>query len=354
MAEKKQIAQFILLVFITGSMIYLCWLMFQPFIPVILWSAILVIIFYPIYEWLSKKFKSHFASAIVTILISFLIFIIPMFLIALAVIGEVTSIVGTGLDKIGAEISHPQDGQIMNLYNTVNGYVPIQQFVKPEDLQNYVNSIAGTIFQTTLGLLGGVAGMVISVFFSIFTMFYLFRDGKKIVENLTDILPIPNTQASELINKTSQLIDATLKGTLLVAVVQGALTGLILWLLGVPSPILLGVLAMICSLLPVAGTGIICAPVILVFVFNGDYVRASIMTVFAIFIIGMVDNFLLPRIIQQRAKMNEIYVFFSVLGGLQLFGLLGIFMGPIILAIALGLLTVFKGGKISKDSIALE
>jgi predicted PurR-regulated permease PerM len=353
MTEKKQTAQFILLMAITGMMLYLCWQMFQPFIPVILWSSILVIIFYPIYEALNKKFKNHPVSAILTILISILVFVIPMFLIAVAIVSEISSVVGSTLGKLGEEINNPQDGQFMNFYNMINNYVNIEQFVKPEDLKNYMNSITGTVFQTTLGLLGGVAGTVINIFLSIFTMFYLFRDGKKIIEGLPEILPIPNAQAKELISKTSQLIDATLKGTLLVALLQGTLTGVILWLLGVPSPIILGVIAMICSLLPVAGTGIVTVPVILTFILSGEYSKAGIMIVFSILVIGMIDNFLLPKLIKQRAKMNELYVFFSVLGGLQLLGLLGLFVGPIILAIALGLLTVFKGGKISTEEITL-
>ena len=86
----------------------------------------------------------------------------------------------------------------------------------------------------------------------------------------------------------------------------------------------------------------------------GDYGKAAILAVYASLVIGMIDNFLLPKLIKQRAKMNELFVFFSVIGGLQLFGILGIFMGPIILAIALGLLTVFKGEKIDKDVISVQ
>lgn len=354
MTEKKQTAQFILLLAITGLMLYLCWLMFQPFIPVILWSTILVIIFYPVYQWFKGKFKSnHPVSAILTILVVFLTFIIPMLLIAAAVMAELSSIVGVTLDKIGDEINNPQGGQLMNLYNWLNGYVNIQEFVKPEDLKGYVNSISGTVFQTTIGLLGGVAGTVVNIALSIFTMYYFFRDGEMIIGNLPDILPIPNSQAKQLITETSQLIDATLKGTLLVALIQGFLTGIILWILGIPAPIVLGILAMICSLLPFAGTGIITVPVILGLALSGDYYKAGILAAYSVLIIGMIDNFLLPKLVRKRAKMNELYVFFSVLGGLQVFGLLGLFVGPVILAIALGLLTVFKGGKINTEEISL-
>lgn len=353
MTEKKQTAQFILLLAITGLMLYLCWLMFQPFIPVILWSTVLVVIFYPVYQKLNTKIKLHAVSAILTILIAFLTFIIPMVLIALAVMNELSEVVGSTLGRIGQEINNPQGGQLMNLYNWINSYINIQEFVKPEDLKNYINSISGAVFQTTIGLLGGVAGTVVNIALSIFTMYYLFRDGEKIIENLPGILPIPNSQGERLIAETSQLIDATLKGSLFVALIQGLLTGIILWILGVPSPVVLGVVAMICSLLPFAGTAIVTAPVIVVMFLNGDYFSGTVMTIFSVFVIGMIDNFLLPKLVRKRAKMNELYVFFSVLGGLQVFGLLGLFVGPVILAIALGLLTIFKGGKINTEEISL-
>jgi predicted PurR-regulated permease PerM len=195
--------------------------------------------------------------------------------------------------------------------------------------------------------------MFIGILFSIFAMFYLFRDGEKIVEDLPGILPMDNTQAKELIHETADLINATIRGSLFVAILQGTLAGIIFWLLGIPSYILLGVIAMIFSLIPTGGTAFVTVPVIIVLLVSGDYWKAGILAVYASLVIGMIDNFLLPKLIKQRAKMNELFVFFSVLGGLQLFGIIGLFMGPIILAIAMGLLKVFKGEKIDKDTISL-
>jgi predicted PurR-regulated permease PerM len=353
MTDKKQLAQFILSMVLTAIMLYLCWLMFQPFIPIILWSSILVIIFYPVYNKLKIKFN-HPVAALITILFTFITFIIPLMLVGVALVSELSSFMGTAIGKIGDEINDPHNGQLMNLYNTINSYVNIQQFVKPEDIKNYLGSLTGTVLQTTWGLLGGAVGFAVSVFLSIFTMYYLFRDGKLILERLPQILPIPDAQAKELIRETSQLINATMKGTLLIAFLQGLLTGLILWFMGVPAPIVLGVIAFIGSLIPFVGTAIVTIPVIAGLVLSGDYVNAAILAVFASLVIGMIDNFLYPKLINRSAKMNELYVFFSVLGGLQIFGLLGLFIGPIILAFAFGMLTVFKGKKINTEEIALK
>lgn len=353
MTDKKQAAQFILLVFITAMMVYLCWLMFQPFIPVILWSAIIVIIFFPLYERFRKK-MNHPLSAILTILISLLTFIIPVFLVVISVINELSGVFGSAFGKLGEELNNPGNGQIMNLYNMVNSYVNIQEFVKPEEFKSYLGTFSQKIFQTTMVLLGGAAGTIVNIFLSLFTMYYLYRDGENIIEKLPEILPIQNTQAKKLIEETSLLINATLKGTLFIASLQGLLTGLILWVLKVPSPVLLGVVAFIGALIPIVGTAVVTVPVIIVLFISGDYVSAAILAVFAALVIGMLDNFLYPKLINKQAKIHELYVFFSVLGGLQVFGLLGLFIGPIILAAAFGLITIFKGGKINTEEIQIQ
>lgn len=354
MNDRKKLAQFILLLFITGLMLYLCWLMLAPFITVILWSAILVIIFHPLYRKLHAKTKNHTLSAIITIAVSFLTFIIPVMVVSAAVINELAGFSGKTIVEVQQVLADPQHSRLGYIYNYINGYINLEQAVKPDDIKALATKVSGIFLSASWYLIEGVFGMLVGILFSIFAMFYLFRDGESIVADLPHILPMDENQAKELIHKTSELINATIRGSLFVAVIQGTLAGIIFWALGIPSYILLGVLAMIFSLIPTGGTAFVTVPTIIVLALMGDYWKAGILAVYAALIIGMIDNFLLPKLIKQRAKMNELFVFFSVIGGLQVFGILGIFMGPIILAIALGLLTVFKGEKIDKDVISMQ
>ncbi|MEO7357966.1 MAG: AI-2E family transporter [Ignavibacteria bacterium] len=354
MPDRKKLAQFILLMFITGLLLYLCWKMLAPFISVLLWSAILVIIFYPLYKKLLNKTKNHPLSAIITIAVSFLTFIIPLMLISAAAIKELAGVAGITIEQIQQVITDPEHSKLAYIYNYVNGYINLKEVVKPEDVKAIATRVSELLLSASWYLIEGIFGMLVGILFAIFSMFYLFRDGAKIVKDLPDILPMDNNQAKELIRETSDLIDATIRGSLFVAVLQGTLAGIIFWLLGLPSFILLGVVAMIFSLIPTGGTAFVTVPVIIVLALSGEYWKAGILTAYAALIIGMVDNFLLPKLIRQRAKMNELFVFFSVVGGLQLMGIIGIFMGPIILAIALGLLTVFKGEKIDKENISIQ
>ncbi|MCY7362795.1 MAG: AI-2E family transporter [Ignavibacteria bacterium] len=352
--DKKQLAQFILLMFLTGLLLYLCWLMLAPFISILLWSAILVIIFYPLYKKVLLKTKSQTQSAILTITISMLTFIIPLMLISAAAVSELAGVSANGIEQIQQLISDPQKSSFAYIYNYINGFINLKEIIKPEDIKALASKASAIMLSVSWYLIEGVFGMVVGILFAIFTMFYLVRDGEKIVKDLPDILPFENSQAKELIKETSDLINATLRGSLFVAVLKGVLAGIIFWFLGIPSFILLAFLAMIFSLIPIGGTAFVTVPVSIVLFISGEYANAVILIIFSALFIGMIDNFLLPKLIKQRVKMNELFVFFSVVGGLQIFGILGLFMGPIILAMALGLLKVFRGWKIDKDSISLN
>lgn len=354
MNDKKRLAQFILLMAITFIMIYVCWLMIKPLVAVLLWSSILVIIFFPLYKKLVTKTKNHTLSSIITILASLLIFIIPLALVSAAVLNELAGIASSTVVSIQEILKHPKSGQLGYIYDYISQYVNLEELINSDELKSIAGRISESVLQASWYVIGGLGGTLISIFFAIFTMFYLFRDGENIVADLPNILPLDNDQAKELIKSTSDLISATIRGSLMVALLQGVLAGSMFWILGIPSYLVLGMLTMIFALVPTGGTAFVTGPVIIILALTGEYWKAGILLLYASLIIGMVDNFLLPRLIKQKAKMNELFVFFSVIGGIQLFGILGLFLGPVILAIAIGLLAVFKGGKINKEQITVQ
>ncbi len=351
--NKNELAQFILLMFITGLLLYLCWLMLVPFVSILLWSAILVIIFHPLYKKLLGKTKKHTPSALITIVVSLLTFIIPLMIVAASAINELAGVSQATVDDLKQVFNNIQNSQFSFIYNYVSGFINLEEFLKPEDIKAFLSRMNEAILSVSWSFVEGTFGMIIGIVISVFVMFYLFRDGEKIVEDIPGILPMDKSQGKELIRETSQLINATIRGALFVAALQGLLAGIIFWLLGIPSFVLLGFLAMLFSLVPTGGTAFVTVPVIIVLLFSGEYGKAVILILYASLVIGMIDNFLLPKLIKQRVKMNELFVFFSVIGGLQLLGILGLFMGPIILAMALGILKVFRGEKIDKEVVSM-
>ncbi|MCB0727338.1 MAG: AI-2E family transporter [Ignavibacteriae bacterium] len=353
-SDRNRLAKFIFLIFLTGLLLYICWLMLAPFISILLWSTILVIIFHPLYKRLMKKTGNHTISAISTILVSLLIFIIPLLLISASAISELSGFSGISADEIKMIVTDFKNSRLSFIYDYLNRYMNIDDFLKPEDIKSVISKLSDIVFSASMYFIEGAFGVIVGLVISVFVMFYLFRDGDKIIKDIPEILPMDNSQAKLLFTETSNLINATIRGTLFIALIQGALAGLIFWILGIEGFILLGLLAMIFSMIPSGGTAFVTVPVIIVLALSGELWKAGILAAYAALVIGMIDNFLLPKLIKQKVKMNELFIFFSVLGGLQLFGILGLFLGPIVLAMALGVFKVFRGVKIDKETVSMN
>jgi predicted PurR-regulated permease PerM len=201
----------------------------------------------------------------------------------------------------------------------------------------------------SLGIMGNILSGFLKTFFVIFTMYYLFRDGDKIVAALPAALPLRKDQSDTIITRATEVISAGVYGVVTIAAIQGLLGGLAFWVLGVPSPILWGVLMTFVCMIPVAGSFFIWLPLAIYLMITGHWTKAILLVLWGALIISTIDNFLRPKLIKNQTKLHELFVFFSVLGGMRVFGLLGIILGPVVLAITIGLIKTF-----SRDDRAAE
>ena len=142
--------------------------------------------------------------------------------------------------------------------------------------------------------------------------------------------------------RTGEIVSASVYGVVVIAVVQGTLGGLMFWVLGLPSPLVWGVVMIVLSTIPMLGTFLVWVPAAIFLAVTGHLVKALVLTFWGAVVIGMADNLLRPRLVGDRAQMHELLIFFSVLGGLQVFGVLGILLGPVVVAIGLSLLEAFR------------
>jgi predicted PurR-regulated permease PerM len=320
---------------ITAIALYLCWRMLEPFLSVLLWATVLVIIFYPLYERLVEKTRRPSISAILSILLIMIAVIMPVVLISLAVANELSQLVNN-LQAAGQKLmSNPvQSERIHKLLSMLQPYVNI------ENLKDPISKISQTALKGTINVVGGVLGAVVKVFFILFAMYYLFRDGEKIARKLPDQIPLEHDRAVRILNHTREIISASVYGVLVIAIIQGTLGGLMFWFLGIPSSLVWGVLMTLLSTIPMAGAFIVWVPAAIILALSGHWTQAIIMTLWGSLVIGSIDNFMRPKLVGQKARMHELVIFFSVLGGLSVFGVLGILLGPVIVAITIALLEV--------------
>ena len=341
MKEETTQARWIAAMAATAIALYLCWLILKPFVVVLEWATVLVIVFYPVHRRLAKKIRRPGLSSLLSCLLVIFVVLLPLtFLIATLA----TELAGTAQN-------FPQ--QVMPLLDsqsprTARFLAWLQQHVNfsAEQSQQFVveqaRNTMKALLDRSVGFVGNVLSTIVKAFFVVFTMYYLFRDGDKIVKALPGVMPLRKSQSEAILARTGQVISASVYGVVTIAMIQGILGGLAFWILGVPSPTLWAVILTFVCMIPIAGSFFVWIPVAIYLGLTGHWTKALLMVLWGALVISTIDNFLRPKLMRQYTKLHELLVFFAVLGGMQVFGLLGIVMGPVVLALTIGLLNTFK------------
>lgn len=341
MAVQANSVRWWLLLFVTAISLYLCWRMIQPFLGVIAWATVLVIVFYPVHKRLLKRIRRPSLAALVSCALVILIILVPVALITLAVVNELSG----ALHSLQAGVNYVLDpnsrlsGPILTF---INRYVDLSQLRSEEFLLERLKGVSGQIAGQTLGFLGGLASFIVQMFFVIFTMYYFFKDGENISRTIRDSLPLEREQADSIISRTREVIDASVYGVISIAIIQGTLGGLAFWVLGLPSAIIWGVVMTFLSMVPMLGAFLVWVPGAIYLALTGHWVKALLLALWGTLVIGMVDNFLRPKLVGSRTRLHPLLIFFSVLGGLSVFGVLGVVLGPVVVAITLALVDVYR------------
>lgn len=340
-------ARWLALLVVTAAAIYLNWLMLVPFIGVLAWAAVLVIVFYPVHKRIVARTHSPGWSALLSSLLVLVTILIPLTLIMLALLAEVSKFADQLQELVarsggGSNLLDPNSPMTGRYVRWIEQYVDLTPLRSQEFVVERLRNLSGTIASSTLGFVGGLLGAVVQIFFIIFTMYYLFRDGHSIRKALYDLLPLERTQAHDIFVRTRDVVSASVYGVLIIALIQGALGGLAFWVLGLPSPLLWSVVMTLFSLIPMAGAFIVWVPAAIYLAVSGSLVKAAILTAWGALVIGSADNFLRPKLVGEKTRLHELLIFFSVLGGLQVFGVLGLVLGPVVVAVTLALLDIFR------------
>lgn len=328
----------------TAIALYLCWAMLKPFIGVLLWAVVLVIVFFPVHRRIEARLGRPSLSAALSCLLVIMTILVPLTFLTWAVVRELTGFAQNLQTSLGSLLD-PNSPVTGPLLRRVGQYVDIEQ-LRSQEVQQFLSErlkgIGGSLASQTLGFVGGAAGFIIEVFFVIFTMYYLFRDGDRIRDASRRALPLRRRKASEVLARTNEVIGASVYGVLVIAAIQGLLGGVAFWALGLPSPLLWGVVMIILSMIPLAGAFIVWVPAALYLGLSGEVLKAVLLAAWGALVIGSVDNFLRPKLVGEKTRLHELLIFFSVLGGLHVFGVLGLVLGPVLVAITIALIEILR------------
>src|SRR5215213_3519692 len=349
--SQSRMLRWVGLLVATVAALYLCWKMLQPFIEVVLWAVVLVIVFFPIHRRIQARVGSPGWSALLSCLLVVFAILVPLTLLTFAVVNELSDFAqmlqpkpdgSGGAAGAAAGLLDPNHPYLGPAVRWLGQYVDISKLGSQEFIAERLKGVSGVIASRTLGFVGGAVGFIVEVFFVIFTMYYLFRDGESMRAAAYDMVPLSDNKAREIFDRTGEVIGASVYGVLVIATIQGVLGGLAFWVLGLPSPLLWGVVMIFLSMIPMLGAFIVWVPAAIYLVLTGEWGKAIMLAVWGALVIGSVDNFLRPKLVGERTRLHELLVFFSVLGGLQVFGVIGLVLGPVIVAITIALLDVLR------------
>ena len=339
--DSRLSARWIALITALAVALYLCWRMVQPFANVLLWAVVLWVVFTPVHRRIVQRLHSPTLSAAISTLVLIVTIVGPVSFITVAVIGELRDAAAWAAAHEGPWLdrTHPVLGPLLIW---IDGYYDVDRLESPAFLRAQFEAWSGTLANGTLGFFGGVAATLIQTLLVVFTLFYLFRDREAIRDALYDIVPIEEAKTHAIVLRTKEVVGATVYGSLLIAAIQGSLGCFIFWLLDLPSPLLWGVVMFFLSMIPMAGAFLVWAPAAVYLALTGAFVKALVLVAWGVMVVGSIDNVLSPKLVGKRARMHELLIFFAVLGGIDVFGVIGVVLGPVVVAVTLALLEMIR------------
>jgi predicted PurR-regulated permease PerM len=333
--------------------LYLCWLIFRPYLDALAWATVLVILFHPVHRRLVRWIGRPNLCALLSLMLVIVTIVLPTILVGMAVANEMRSTT-LGLPTTLSEWLDPMNPITGRLVTWIEQYVDLGWLRRTDPVSEGLQTLGADIASSSASVVGGVVGTLVKAAVTGFTMFFFFRDGDRISARVSDLLPLDAWRARSVFSRTRDVINASIYGVLVLAAIQGGLGALAFWALGLPSALLWGVVMMLMSIIPVLGAFVVWVPAAAYLAFSGSWGKAVALTIWGAVVIGSADNLLRPILVGNKTRMHELLVFFGVLGGLEAFGLIGLVAGPVIIAITLALANIVRDFAQSKTVVPSE
>lgn len=322
---------------------YLGFLVLRPFLTPLAWGAVLSIVFYPVYAFLIRYLKWKSISSALTLALILVIIIGPVSYLAVLMVSEIEHLASIVEEKEPASLQKilekPEVSWVLQriemIFNVQGKDIAT---VISNNISALVNQLVG---QITKGV-KNVVGVFLNFVLMAFSIFFLLRDGPGFINRLRDYLPFSEEQKDRLEFMAKGMVVSVVYGGVVVAIVQGLIGGTAFYILGIKTPVIWGAAIAIMSFVPVLGTFSIWGPATVYLFLKGELVKSLVLFIVGTFGISLVDNILKPIIIGERTKMPTLIIFFSVLGGITVFGPIGVIMGPLVIAFFISVFEIFR------------
>lgn len=342
--ERKHATTTMFLLALAAIALYFSCVIARPFLSPVFLAVMMAIVFHPVHVRIEARIRRRNAAALISTILVLLVMVVPATGLGVVVSQEVT-----GLYRLLNERSAAEGGwnpYVMHAMERLVGwagrYIDLSKLDLRGALLRWLEQISRSLLSWGAWAASNVIYFATDGVITFFTLFFLFREGGSLRERAPSILPLNADQLERLFTGLSNSIVANVYGCLAVGAAQGSLAGLAFWVLGLPSPVLWGLVTALFSLVPIVGSAAVLGPAVIILLIGGHWWKALILLGWGAGVVGQVDHLVRPFVIGQRAKMHTLLVFFALVGGVKAFGVLGLFIGPVVLSVTLVVLEISR------------
>jgi predicted PurR-regulated permease PerM len=310
--------------------------MAAPFLPAIVWSVAGAVVTHPLVHWVGRWIRSPRWRASVAIGV-----------VAVVILAPAIGLSYFAANEIAGSIQHLQDDNHLarwqqELEQHPRLAVAWQRVSRALDLRGALTRLVEQVRNAALTIVSGSAYSLLQAVLTLFILFYLYRDEAKVLHTVRQLAPLTDRETDRLLARLGDTIHATILGTLVIALVKGLLGGLIFWILGIPAAVLWGSVMGVLSIIPYLGSFVVWAPAALFLLLSGSWIKALVLTVWGMIVLGLIDNLLYPILVGNRLHQHTVVAFLAIVGGIAVFGAAGIVLGPVVVSLTVFLLEVWR------------
>jgi predicted PurR-regulated permease PerM len=330
----------LLLLVIFISAIFLS--MIRSFLMAIFMAGIFSALAYPIYMRFERWYGGRrVLASLSTLILIVLVVILPLGALMGIVTAQAIKIGQTVTPWVEAQIAQP--GEFHKLLSSLPFYDKLAPYsdIIWSKAGEFIGSISRFLISSLSSATMGAVNLLFMAFVMLYTMFFFFLDGDKLLHKILYYLPLQDQDEQRMLAKFTSVTRATLKGTAVIGILQGGLAGFAFWVVGIPSAVFWGTIMAVLSIIPGVGTALIWGPAAIILAAGGSFLKAGGLAVFCAIVVGSIDNLLRPILVGKDTQMHELMIFFGTLGGIVMFGVMGIIIGPIVAALFVTIWEIF-------------
>ena len=339
MTHRRLQAYFFLGIFALS--LALLFFIYRPFLDLIVFAGVLTLLMWPVHQWLLKYFKGfHSLASFSTVMLTLILLLIPLTFFVGSLAIEAVDV----FNRVRTQVRFDDiEGTLAKVLNPAQAHLIAEQAGRlVTDVAKYVQPFFSGLTASVFAVFSNTVAILFGLFLVLVTMYYLFKDGAALKEELMNLSPLSDDDDAAIFARIRDAVKAVAYGGFTVAMAKGVIGGVLFFFLGLPAPVFWGTMIALSNFVPGIGTAAVTATFAIYLFATGHFWKGLLLSAVSMLVIGLVDNFLTPQLIRRRINIHPLLILFSILGGLSFFGAFGVFFGPIILSVTLALIGIYK------------